>query len=53
MNQLSVSGHPDDLDWLHVPLELSKLRVEHTQCTDGRYPGRDDRPGGMYPLPWM
>src|SRR5215217_280141 len=34
----------------NVPLELSKLRVEHTQCTAGGSLGRPDRAGGMYPL---
>jgi TrwC relaxase len=33
-----------------VPLELSKLRVEHTPCTAGSCSGQPDRPGGMYPL---
>jgi hypothetical protein len=32
------------------PLELSKLRVEHTPCTAGSNSGRPDRSDGMYPL---
>jgi Phage integrase family len=33
-----------------VPLELSKLRVEHTPCTAGNNSGRPDRDSVMYPL---
>jgi TrwC relaxase len=33
-----------------VPLELSKLRVEHTRCTAGISSARLDRSGGLYPF---